>query len=1227
MFSAINPQLKSLHERLNSKILEDNSRPQILRQLLLLPASKVPQGLLKNHEIDYSYPATNDLDKLSLIHKISVLFRTKGPWATRQILEEMDWKPLLKSSPAIIPPMEAIESYSSELSALTDGVMPAYGLNPCRALYMLFYACIDRCEKTLNPSELTDVKEWMYTAFSSFENVLDQDTPYNTHNISNLLQDSIANLKKLRKKRREDCDMMIQIAGLLQKAAAYPIALLPLLKRPLRSNPSDKFLGQDIFNVHFEKSEKWLNDFLASRKGLSTQYMDLLEQTLKKNGKLLEFADKFQQAQKLHREILEKADELQKSLLDLFRRLRPLEKMLASKEVFDGTLVSSFLKELKHLETITVAYHEQMVIPGIEKINAFVKELGQFPEMRHPTIEGLTVKVGFLEAYKSNHMHLPFNCWMGAFFAIHNALCASLNLLKLANEGLEQHIPPELLAMNSPHVTLADLLECQQRAISGDKRIEAHLALIFAEIRRFPRSPDAKDLANRMPLIQEAEKLLQIAKEDPHYNLLKMLSDILKMANGPAWFFRNPYAEAKRTPNLEALYFEKAFLVLIRSFLSVSFPLCQPLEIAFKFPVEEHEKDCAQKMRQVFGKIADQFALWQSKVKTRSIPTFPHHDIVQFIEELRSFMGLVDQEIENAAHQMAEHANPSKGLKAIQQQFSKIKETIQTHFERHFLSFCTPFIRMVEERELLQEVQRTAIRREQATVPKPAAKEKIIPIKPVQPAKVPHAAPPPPPTIESSYQTLRQICSSVLADSKGFKTSPKANKEDLLLLTLQQETAVTLNSLMEDMRELIGSLETHRHKPFYILQLHTRIAILLEQSCKHVAANQKIPISEKEEAHLLTFQEGKECFWKIHAPLKIIQEIEERLKPSPWKLTEAQKSLMARLERVVAISSRYPGSGEDALSASLHQSLCGEKSDLAEALLQQGMDTCIAILKPVVTTSQKLPEPPLQLGQLLAEMATRAAEDEMEALNAIEKALDHLEAFRMPRAHRAVPLIHEWENSAGRRVGTIDTTLRNLKSSSRICRSLLTAELEPSLLATLGATYLLEEAVLLEQMQLSLLALLPHASQQNPDQHFLYDKSLNRYSHSLKQFARELPRALIVQNIIVNDAWLEKIRKRSNDLEPFLKELYRYRKPGMPQLDRLYGLSALRDRIVRGQLHAQEAETFDSLMKIQDPIERLEKLDSHIIEFFNTEIRQPLIEMLWVVAEGLNIHEQLALKQ
>ncbi|MCE5316815.1 MAG: hypothetical protein LLG04_05565 [Parachlamydia sp.] len=1256
----IQQPLKPLHDRLNSLILEDKSQPQILRQLLLLHAAKLPKGLLKNSEVDYSYPATQDIDKLSLIHKVSVLFRTKGPRATRQILAELDWKPLLNASVPPLPSIEELENYSRELSSLTDGVMPAYSLNPCRALYMLFYSYMERCEKSVDPSHpcwdaLVEAKDKIGRVFWYFENVPDKDQLPDFRRMGDHLRNSIKNLKKLKayfvtqphsEKRLEDSEKMIKIAELLQKAAVSPVALLPFLKRPLRVDPSVNILGDDIFNVHFEKAKEWLEDYFTAWKSLSSQYLTLLELTLQKNGKSRDFASRLQETLKLHKEVLEENEGSQKNLLDLLRRLRPLQELLSSKEVFDSSLVAGFRTELEQLLARLLTHHQKYM--NLDNIGTLVKEIEQFPEMCHPSVEGLTVRDGFLQTYKGHKLHLPYNCWLGAFFAVHNALRGSMDLLELTNKRLLQHVPQDLMRMNSPHVTLVDLLEYQQRAISkertankGTHLVDACLSLIFAEIRRFPRSPDAKDLANRNPLIQSAETLLHVKKDDPHYKLLKMVSDILKMPNGPAWFFRNPHAAPEHTASLENRFFEKAFPVLIHSFLTVSFAAFRlPFERAFMLPVQVHEKECAQEMQKAFGNIAAQFETWHSSVRERPIPAYPaRKDFAQFIEEMRRFMSDVDQEIETAAQLMAEHISPSASLKAIHQQFLKLKETIQTDFENHFVSFCSPFIKMIEEEELQQEKKSIAKRRKPASALKPLAKEPIQQTNGVQPSKIrPPASPPPaPPTIESSYQTLRQICQARFADSKGFKTSPKATTEDVLLLTLQQETSTTLLGLMEDFRELIDSLETHGHKPFYLLQLHSRIATLLEQASKHVAANLKIPISDSEEAHLLTFQQGKECFWKTHAPLQIIQKVEERLKPTPWKLNESQKKLMANLERVVAISSRYPGSGEDSLSASIGKSLDPSivKSDLkrqAEKLLQDGMETCLAILAPVTKTQQNLPQTPFsahQLEQWLTVAPVIPLDDGMDALNAVEKALRRLEAYRLPRAHRSVTLITDWDSSAGKRLGTIDSALRNLKSSAQICRSLLAAEVEPSLSATIGTTALLQEAVLLEQMQLAMLAMLPHPSSKNPEQHFLYaesSKTLNRYSHGLKQFAKEIPAALATQNVLLDASWIHRMQEQSSELEPFLKELYRYRKLGMPLLDKLYGLSALRNRIVRGQLAPQEAQAFDSMMKVADPIERLEKLDGRIIEILNTEIRQPLIEMLWLVAEGLNIHEQLVLK-
>lgn len=145
--SAASP-LQPLRARLNTLILaENNCRPHLLRQLLQLHARRMPEGLLQRHEVNFNFPAEKHIHLLPVIGLVSVLFRTKGPWATRKSIAELNWNPLLGYVAPPLPNIDEIQQFSEEISSLTDGVITTYTLNPCRALFIMFTACIARCKK------------------------------------------------------------------------------------------------------------------------------------------------------------------------------------------------------------------------------------------------------------------------------------------------------------------------------------------------------------------------------------------------------------------------------------------------------------------------------------------------------------------------------------------------------------------------------------------------------------------------------------------------------------------------------------------------------------------------------------------------------------------------------------------------------------------------------------------------------------------------------------------------------------------------------------------------------------------------------------------------------------------------------------------------------------------------------------------------------------------------
>ncbi len=106
--------------------------------------------------------------------------------------------------------------------------------------------------------------------------------------------------------------------------------------------------------------------------------------------------------------------------------------------------------------------------------------------------------------------------------------------------------------------------------------------------------------------------------------------------------------------------------------------------------------------------------------------------------------------------------------------------------------------------------------------------------------------------------------------------------------------------------------------------------------------------------------------------------------------------------------------------------------------------------------------------------------------------------------------------------------MRRFRTSQRWGRAILFAPEEPTLLATLGHASLLQQAVMIEQLQLSLLALLPARLSQSDEQHYHFHfdpvkKILPRYTHKMT-FHRIILKTATEQGIALDEKWVRNMQ-------------------------------------------------------------------------------------------------------
>ena len=102
-----------------------------------------------------------------------------------------------------------------------------------------------------------------------------------------------------------------------------------------------------------------------------------------------------------------------------------------------------------------------------------------------------------------------------------------------------------------------------------------------------------------------------------------------------------------------------------------------------------------------------------------------------------------------------------------------------------------------------------------------------------------------------------------------------------------------------------------------IADAYLKIALLLEQSCKLAAAIRHLEIPLIDTPHAHWEQIGRESLWENHAPHRFAELLEKAGLP----FSNEERQLLKSLERVVAISSRYPASGRDQLLKDLTETV------------------------------------------------------------------------------------------------------------------------------------------------------------------------------------------------------------------------------------------------------------------------------------------------------------------
>ncbi len=256
---------------------------------------------------------------------------------------------------------------------------------------------------------------------------------------------------------------------------------------------------------------------------------------------------------------------------------------------------------------------------------------------------------------------------------------------------------------------------------------------------------------------------------------------------------------------------------------------------------------------------------------------------------------------------------------------------------------------------------------------------------------------------EKAVSCLAHLCLNLIPSSNDPKT--------VNLTAIQHNSAFHLQESLPAFRELLNSLTRYGHRPFYIRALYLKLSVALEQAGLLVLSNLNVYQEPKDVEHALLKKMGHACFWQLHNPFNLAQELEKEhlRKKKPLPFEPAQRQFLRQIGRVIAITSRQPASGNDPLSMELEQALRdphqNERAKKAEAVLQIGFTTLLNFVKPILPSQLEgqspapLAQDSIQKALGLLDFANRP--HPIEADNLIETFQDRIQRLR---AFNAFPL-------------------------------------------------------------------------------------------------------------------------------------------------------------------------------------------------------------------------------
>ncbi|MCE5316273.1 MAG: hypothetical protein LLG04_02785 [Parachlamydia sp.] len=1070
-----------------------------------------------------------------------------------------------------------------------------------------------------------------------------------------------------RQQRAEEAKLMLGLLELLEKAGTHYWLYMPLLQMSIAVATAETKRPND------RRVDTWLQSFLTGFNNQTASVMILIKDILIKEKSFSKEKEAFSQAEA-------ELDKLDKVIETAVRKTNLASVELQQFSNLPPTAQHSLASQLSRIASIS-AEAVQHLSDSTKQYAKCVEKMSCLTQAMKKKWNREISNKDWANQNADSNMRCPWHYLRILVEAVLKDVQQSHLALSQLHDHLENLLPSKYRSL--AHVSPIDMLEFElansyhqwsQDPLLDDEKKKAlknfydqYMNLIDAMRRRYrmrDRSEhvseneiDFDGLIRSLTNARSAVTSMKCSFADRCQQAAQVLSLVCIEGNSWKSIFRNPFAGQKKDSQLEEQFFCDLTMLLRRRFLSEE--VLQPIKDLETHRKELQDAKIAQQIRCIVNQLSSHIQKAQRALQNR-VDVCPDN----FMEETRLFWDKIAScgaALEEGVTQV-ELLLQQKNQPAAQK-ISELLSHLKSRYQRDFFSLGQSLYQKYQEREWIEAEEENRLLREErkkrrtAPIRHKIEKPEIpAPIEPLAskhtavtqsaPLQVPQAE-----TLDGSLLAFETICREFIPLCRFFEQT-STQSEHLMRTRLQHDSATNLLESLPVIRELAHGLKKHGTNSYFAHLLHLKLAVLLEQASILTASILNIYTAPGESEHALFLNQGRECFWERHSPIQLAKTISTHLLREALRLNEKKEMLLSKeqlallqsFDRTIAVTSRKPHSGADSLTGLL-QNLDDEETDETQreqyrqelkATFTQSLKTVSTLLQPVYHSTSS-PKPSLSTDAIKACLTTfpesegLSKEEGQSTLNSLEERLHRLQQHLAIPDQRQVPAIHKHDHSMARRVGTIWSTLNDLIANLTLSRNLLLDAEDPALCLATAESSLLNQSSILEGVLLIVLSHLPCRASSSSLQHFLWQEEKGkrppRYRHALESFAQSLPEFLKTAKVEREEELFQKTIASAQALGGYLRSSYRYYNENNCQAavlrDKLKLLSILRDGVVHESLSSIDLLLLDDCLGIKESSKRLERLDQHIAQVIRQEIKLPLLRMLELADEWLDVYEEL----